>query len=174
MTSASADVPVSDHQFGIFDESEIPIPIESANYSNGLIVTMSVGCTIHTGADRGRVAVTVEVLDAPPRMIDAGPWEDIVEASIQCHHGALRIQPLDRMMHATPPLPPLSIRGPGNYRLRAHAYARDLHYDKVQMEPTERYLLTTWPAEHQPDLIIRATDQCGYGLRLANLARQTE
>jgi hypothetical protein len=85
-------------------------------------------------------------------------------------HGELRIHcleygPLDQ----PPPLPLLSPHGPGSYRLRAHARGRDLRYDAVQNDPTEDYLLTIWPVDPAPHLIIRATDRCGYGLRLANL-----
>jgi hypothetical protein len=166
---ASAAVPVSDHAYGLFDESDASMPVDTADFSNGLIVTMSVGATIHTGIDRGAVTVTVELLTAAPETIDAGPWDDIVEANIDVRRGELRVRPIEPHVHL-PALPALNIQGPGSYRLRAHTHGRDLEHDQVSAEATERYLLTIWPAQRQPDLIIRATDRCGYGLRLAHLA----
>ncbi len=46
---------------------------------------------------------------------------------------------------------------------------RDLRYDAVVDEPVEDYLFIAWPADPLPHLIIRATDRCGYGMRLSSL-----
>jgi hypothetical protein len=166
--SVWVNVHVADHSFGIFDRYDIPI--ETADWSTGLIVEMSTGAMIYTGIDRGHVRVTTDVRPAAPEQIDSGPWDDIVEATVHSRHGELRVHrleygPVDR----PPPLPLFSPQGPGSYRLRAHVRGRDLRYDAVQNDPTEDYLLTIWPADPAPHLIIRATDRCGYGLRLANL-----
>jgi hypothetical protein len=164
----SATVYATDHAFGLFDESGLPI--ETADWSTGLVVQMSTGAMIYTGVDRGYVEVTVDPRATAPDDVDDGPWDDIVEASVRAPHGELIVHQLQYGPHdEPPPLPPLSHHGPGDYRLRAHARGRDLHYDKVYDESGEQYLLTVWPAEPQPALIIRATDRCGYGLRLANL-----
>jgi hypothetical protein len=171
MTS-SATVHVADHSFGIFDQYDIPI--HTADWGTGLIVTMSTGAMIYTGIDRGYVRVTTDIRAAAPEEIHDGPWDDIVEASVHSPTGHLYVHALEYGPHDTPPpLPPLSPTGPGTYRLRAHARGRDLNYDKVQNDPTEDYLLTVWPAEHAPPLIIRATDWCGYSLRLSNIQRPT-
>lgn len=167
--SAWVNVHVADHSFGVFDQYEIPI--ETADWSTGLVVEMSSGAMIYTGIDRGAVRVTTDVRSTAPEQIDPGPWDDVVEASVHAPHGELRIHRLEYgPLDQPPPLPLLSQRGPGSYRLRAHVRGRDLHYDTVQTDPTEDYLLTIWPADPAPSLIIRATDRCGYGLRLANLA----
>jgi hypothetical protein len=57
MTS-SAPVHVSEHSFGVFDQYEIPI--ETADWSTGLVVEMSVGAMIYTGINRGYVHVIVD------------------------------------------------------------------------------------------------------------------
>jgi hypothetical protein len=169
MTAHHALVPVSDHSFGVFDDYEIPI--DTADWSTGLIVTMDTGATIYTGVDRGIVRVSVELRGTAPADIDTEAWDDIVEASINAPHGRLRVHLLEYGPDRTAPdLPLLSTTGPGTYRMRAHARGRDDHFDAVWMQPSEDYLLTLWPAPPQPSLIIRATDRCGYGLRLASLS----
>lgn len=167
MTRTSAAVHVSDHSFGIFDHYEIPI--ETGDWSNGLIVTMASGAMIYTGIDRGYVNVTVELRTAAPEDVDPGSWDDIVEASINSPHGHLCVELLEYAADDVgPELPLLSPQGPGSYRMRAHVRGRDRFYDQVQNEPAEDYLLIVWPADPAPPLIIRATDTCGYGLRLGS------
>lgn len=169
--TSTARVFVGDRSFGVFDEYQIPV--HTGDWSTGLIVTMSIGAMIYTGINRGYVQVTTVVRDQAPEQIDAGLWDDIVEASVYTNHGELRIQCLDYgPENKVPELPLLSPNGPGHYRLRAHVRGRDLHPDAVCHESTEEYLLCIWPAEPTPSLIIRATDQCGYGLRLSDLPRQ--
>jgi hypothetical protein len=162
------NVHVADHSFGVFDRYDIPI--ETADWATGLVVEMASGAMIYTGIDRGSVRVTTDVRSTAPEQIDPGPWDDIVEASVHARHGELRIHSLEYgPLDQPPPLPLLSPHGPGSYRLRAHVRGRDLRYDAVQTDPTEDYLLTIWPADPAPHLIIRATDRTGYGLRVANL-----
>ncbi|MEV6598847.1 hypothetical protein AB0M36_18585 [Actinoplanes sp. NPDC051346] len=38
----------------------------------------------------------------------------------------------------------------------------------------EEYLILSWPADPAPQLIIKATDQTGYGMRLSALARPVQ
>jgi hypothetical protein len=167
--TAWVSVPVADHAFGVFDRYDIPI--ETADWSTGLIVEMATGAMIYTGIDRGAVRVSADVRVAPPPRVDAGPWDDIVEATVHAPHGQLRVHRLEYGSHdQPPPLPLLSPHGPGSYRLRAHTRGRDRHFDAVHPDPGEEYVLTIWPADPAPALIIRATDHCGYSLRLANLA----
>jgi hypothetical protein len=155
-----------EHSFGVLDGYDVPI--ETADWSTGLIVGMSNGATIHTGINRGLVHARVDVRNEPPDHIDTGQWDDIVEASVHSATGNLRVQLLEYGQHLQAPhLPLMSTHGPGDYRLRAHARGRDLNYDQAQEISSEHYLLTIWPAEPRPPLIIRATDRCGYGLRLS-------
>jgi hypothetical protein len=168
--TAWVNVHVADHLFGVVDRGDIAI--ETADWSTGLIVELASGALIHTGIDRGYVRVTTDVRPTAPEQIDPGPWDDIVEATVHASHGELRIHRLEYgAFDEPPPLPLLSPNGPGSYRLRAHTRGRDLHYDEVQYDPGEDYLLTIWPAEPASHLIIRATDRCGYSLRLSSLTQ---
>ncbi|MEV0615372.1 hypothetical protein AB0I81_18790 [Nonomuraea sp. NPDC050404] len=170
MMDASADVRVSDHAFGLLDGGDIPI--ETADYSNGLIVVMSAGALLYTGIDTGLVHVAITLASHPPENPDPGPgnetspetsWQDIVEASVHAPRGQLRLDSLDT--GPVPGLPPLSRHGPGWYRLRAFVRGRDTHFDAVHHDPAEVYHLHLWPAPPAPAVLIRATDQCGAGLR---------
>jgi hypothetical protein len=166
--TASARVRVTDHSFGIFDGDQLPI--ETADWSNGLIVLMSAGATIYTGIHTGHVHVTAEALAQAPGHVDDQPWDDIIEASVAAPAGDLRIQSLEYGTVAG--LPPLSPHGPGSYRVRAHVRGRDEFYDSIQNEPTEFYLLLAWPAGPAPAAILRASDRTGAELR-GSQAQQT-
>ncbi len=156
-----ANVHVADHSFGLLDNGELPI--DSGSWSNGLIKVMDVGALIYTGIDRGYVRLMLDLTTQPPAQVDAGPWDEIVEVSITCDEGSLRIDSFEQ----GPPddLPLLSTGGPGSYRVRVHARGRDLKYDMVSNDPIEDYLLIIWPAEASPEVVLRATDRCGASLR---------
>lgn len=157
-----------EHSFGLLDGYDIPI--HTADWSTGLIVGMTNGAMIYTGINRGLVHVSIDIRIDPPDHLDADPWDDIAEASVHSATGNLRIHQLEYGRYdQPPPLPLLSARGPGDYRVRAHARGRDSHFDQAQEISDEHYLLVVWPAEPRPPLIIRATDRCGYGLRLSGL-----
>lgn len=163
-----ATVRVTDHNLGISDHGGLPI--ETADYSTGLLVTMSVGALIYTGIDTGYVHVSVELRTEPPTRVDADEWDDVVEASINAPHGKLRMHQMEYGPGDSPPaLPILSHLGPGIYRIRVHVRGRDRYYDRVENNSDEFYHVLVWPADPVPSLIIRATDQCGYGLRLTSL-----
>jgi hypothetical protein len=163
------NVRAADQLFAILDDDHA-IPIETADWSNGLIITMSSGALIATGINRGPVRVKVDLRRAAPRKIDSSAWDDIVEASIYAPLGNLRVDQLEYAPADTgPDLPALSTAGPGHYRVRVHVRGRDTHADDVQDEPCEDYLIVAWPAPHAPSIIIRATDAAGYGLRLSGL-----
>jgi hypothetical protein len=131
---------------------------------------MSVGAMIYTGIDRGSVNVRVEVYDSVPDIDDPEQWDDIVEATVYAPYGELRVHRLEYgSTDNTPDLPLLSAHGPGSYRLRAYTRGRDRYRDAVQENSGEQYRLQVWPAEPQESLIIRATDFCGYSLRLSTL-----
>ncbi|TDD05396.1 hypothetical protein E1292_17170 [Nonomuraea deserti] len=173
MVDASADVRVSDHAFGLLDGGEIPI--ETADYSNGLVVLMSAGALLYTGIDTGVVHVGLTLASQPPDNLvpDAGTddnlgasWQDIVEASVHAPRGQLRLDSLDTGPVSDVPL--LSPHGPGWYRLRAFVRGRDTHFDAVADAAVEEYHLQLWPAPPAPAVLIRTTDQCGAGLRSAS------
>ncbi|MEO3805965.1 hypothetical protein [Nonomuraea sp. B1E8] len=168
MMDASADVRVSDHAFGLLDGGDIPI--ETADYSNGLIVLMSAGALLYTGIDTGIVHVGLTLAARPPG--DLAPddnrgasWEDIVEASVHAPRGRLRLESLDAGPVTDVPL--LSGDGPGWYRVRAFVRGRDTRFDAVDDAPVEEHHLQLWPAPPAPAVLIRTTDRCGAGLRSA-------
>jgi hypothetical protein len=170
MARTTTTVRVAEGTFGVLDRYDIPI--ETGDWSTGLMAVMQAGALICAGINRGHVTVTVDVVDSPPAEIDPGPWEEIAEATVHAPHGELHIQAMEHLDGDRPlDLPLLSAHGPGSYRLRAHARGRDAYYDQVSDDSGEQYLLTIWPALPAPAVIIRATDRCGYGLRLANSRR---
>jgi hypothetical protein len=172
MTDNWSLVWVSHHQLLVTDSDEIGI--ETADFSNGLIIIMGHGATIHTGIHTGNVRVQASSLPGPPPQPDPGPWEEIVEASVYSSTGHLGID-----VHYPDPgydtvrqFPDFATAGPGWYRLRAHAHGRDTPHDAAQEAPLEDYLLLCWPATHAPTDMIRTTDRCGQALR-AQTARGT-
>ena len=125
---------------------------------------------ICTGIDRGPVTVTAEARNTAPDLTTIHDWDDVAEISLTAPTGRLAVHPLLYLPGETPPeLPVLSPNGPGTYRIRIHARGRDEHYDQVADTPTEEYHLTCWPAPPTGPLIIRATDHCGYSMRLSAL-----
>jgi len=170
MATATSNLRVSDHLYGVVDQGRIDI--DSADWSNGLAILLRAGALIYTGIERGAITVTAETHRAAPILTDPAAWDDIVEVSVHAPIGRLAVQQLEyRANEDQPPLPLLSPDGPGYYRIRAHTRGRDQHFDQVQPDSGEQYLLQVWPHEPQPTLIIRATDHCGYGLRLSAITR---
>lgn len=164
-TSPWAGVHVVDHGFGLLDMGEIPI--ETVDYSNGLLAPMSAGAMVCTGIDTGYARVRVITRAGPPGEIveaDDAPWEEVVEADVHAPYGQLCV---DSLLHGpVANLPVLSTAGPGRYRIRAHARGRDTAYDMVREDPVEDYLLVVWPARDGVDpSMIRVTDRCGRGMR---------
>ncbi|MGK5684870.1 hypothetical protein [Actinoplanes sp. URMC 104] len=160
---------VTDHLFALADQD--PIAVETADWSTGLVVPMASGALIYTGIDRGTVTVSVEQHNSAPAVADVRQWnhiiwDDITEASVHAPQGQLRVCPLEGDL---PDLPLLSTAGPGWYRVRVHARGRDNHFDAVTEESGEQYTVQVWPQPPQPHLIVRASDHCGYGLRLSAL-----
>jgi hypothetical protein len=161
-------VRTEDHSFIVGDGDDMPIA--TADFSTGLAGAMHNCALICTGADRGPVTVTAEALDTAPDLADVDDWDDVAEISLTAPVGRLAVHQLLYLPGETPPdLPVLSPTGPGTYRLRIHTRGRDAHHDQVVDTPTEEYHLVCWPAPPTGALIIRATDRCGYGLRLAAL-----
>ena len=163
-----ATVRTEDHSFIVGDGDDMPIA--TADFSTGLAGAMHNCAMICTGIDRGPVTVTAEALDAAPGLDSVDQWDDVAEISLTAPVGRLAVHQLLYLPGEAPPdLPILSPGGPGTYRLRIHTRGRDAHYDQVVDTPSEEYHLIAWPATPTGPLIIRATDRCGYGMRLAAL-----
>lgn len=166
-----ARVLVQDHIFVIGDGPD-PMPIEMIDYGTGLAGVMPSAAFVHTGINSGTVTVTATPLDEQPDLEKPHLWDEIVEISLHAPAGQLSIHRLSYGPFDTPPdLPLMSPHGPGHYRIRIHARGRDRHHDKDVNDSTEEYHLISWPAEPLPQLIIRATDRAGYGMRLSALTR---
>jgi hypothetical protein len=154
-------------QFVLQDGDTSP-PVETWDQSNGLAITASVGATILTGEAWGPITVAVDVRDAVPAeaadplAFDTGQrWNDIVEISVVCEDGPLRVCGLDDGF--VEGLPPLGPPGPGTYRVRVHVRGRDdpAMGDDGMPSPTDHFLLVAWPAPARPPLLIRLTDRRG-------------
>lgn len=165
-----------DHTFVVADGPDFPI--ETAEWSTGLAAQMTIGAMIFTGVNKGRVQVSADVLEKPPRVYDRDlwraldAWEDVAEISVYAPVGQLAIHQQSYGPFDSPPdLPMLSTAGPGTYRLRVHANGRDRHYDKNEDDSGERYHIISWPADPKPAIILKTTSLCAYGLRLSNSTR---
>ncbi|MEU6610411.1 hypothetical protein ABZ922_36105 [Streptomyces shenzhenensis] len=168
--SAAHTVYVPEGTFGVLDAGEIPV--QTADWSNGLAVPMSHGALIVTGIHTGEIRATATSLTGPPPVPADDAWEEIVEVSVHGPTGRLRVEsleqgPVDR-------LAPLSPAGPGWYRLRVHARGRSLHPDKTSPEPVEDYLVMTWPAPRADTDIIRTSDRMKHDLAHAPNAPQPQ
>ncbi|WP_329028357.1 hypothetical protein [Streptomyces sp. NBC_00690] len=160
MLSDWATVRVDDLSFGILDNGEIPI--ETADWSTGLVAPMSNGAVISTGIHTGTGRVRVALLAAEPSST-ADAWEEIVEVSVHSSQGRLRVDAFEE--GAVESLPILSTAGPGWYRLRVHARGRTINPDGIQRDPVEDYHLAVWQAPPSPTTILRASDRIRISLQ---------
>ncbi|WP_271190345.1 hypothetical protein [Dactylosporangium matsuzakiense] len=93
------------------------------------------------------------VLLAEPPTLDAGVWEDVVEVSICVPRG---VSPRWRTW-AGERGGPLDLP-PGSYRVRVSARGRDAgRQQELADGPVDSYLLEVWPAQAEPDSIVRTT-----------------
>jgi hypothetical protein len=184
---STANVHVSYCSFTVLDGSEWDV--DSEVRTTGLVGVMSTGATIITGMSTGPVQVTAEYRPSEPvhpdqyeaAGIDPGPWDEIVEVSVNAPLGDLQVGHFEDRPAAGLPL--LSQAGPGTYRLRAHARRRDIHAGEILMPPEdwdeyppdedpnypEEHLLIVWPAPPQPDNIIRVSDDVGLAFRMGEI-----
>ncbi|WP_371658284.1 hypothetical protein [Streptomyces sp. NBC_00280] len=158
------DVYVPEGTFGVLDAGEIPV--QTADWGNGLAVPMSQGALVVTGIHTGTVRATATALVGPPVASVHASWEEIVEVGLRVTTGLLRVESLGH--GPVDGLAPLSPAGPGWYRLRVHARGRNILPDKVSTEPVEDYLLVTWPAAPSDADIIRSSDRIDHALAHAS------
>lgn len=156
--SATANVHVGEQWFGLFDTAG-PM-YEDLPWTNALLQVMSAGARFFTGLSAGYVQVTATPLATIPTNVDVDAWEQVVEVSVRSVTGKLWVSTQDGPVDG---LPMLGGHGPGDYRLRAHVRGRDTSFDG-QTEPTEQYLLITWPSPQLPQVIMKAVDRAGSGL----------
>ncbi|MEU0987823.1 hypothetical protein [Streptomyces sp. NPDC005953] len=155
MLSDWATVRVDDLSFGVLDNGEIPI--ETADWSTGLVAPISNGAVIRTGIHTGRSRVRVALLPSEPFSTDDDAWEEIVEVSVHSARGNLRVDAFEEGTAESLPL--LSTAGPGWYRLRVYARGRTINPDGIQHTPTEDYHLAIWQAPPSPTTVLRTSIQ---------------
>ncbi|MFF7266700.1 hypothetical protein ACFZCL_41460 [Streptomyces sp. NPDC008159] len=151
--SAPLQLFVAEGTFGVLDGGDIPV--DTADWSNGLATPMSHGAIILTGIRTGDVQVTAETQSTPTQTTDHAPWDEIVEVSVLCESGQLLVESLD--LGPAEDLPDLASAGPGWYRIRVHAHGRNTNPDGTDSDPIERYLLTAWPSASAPTVILKSS-----------------
>lgn len=148
-------MPVDYHQFFIADGGEQPEVLQRS--TNGLADPLEYAVDVQTGVAAGVVAVAVQFHPMPPAL-QAEPWDEVVEVSVETPTGELR---LTALMRDIDPDPPALTPRPGWYRVRVHARGRDINIDGVAFEPSEEYLIQLWPAAESPESIHKQTDEFG-------------
>lgn len=144
---------VNEGIFGVLDDGVIPV--ETADWSNGLVAPMAQGAIIVTGINTGYVRVSLLTLEDSPVEPPAESWEEIVEVSLHAPKHNLQLESLE-----VGALAPATLAEPESswYRFRVHARGRDLLRDKVSMDPVEDYLLISWPAGQEDAAILRSSE----------------
>lgn len=117
-----------------------------AAYPTTLFLTFG----LHTGA----VKLTVKVADAPPNLDEL--WEEVVEAPFTMPEaGTLGLADWNGDVWCPIPI------APGAYRVRYSAQqfgeAEEVPESENDLNPLERYEVIFWPAERQPDQILKVT-----------------
>lgn len=157
-----SDVFVSEGNLGLLDNGEIPI--QTADWSNGLVAVMSTGAIICTGINTGYVRVSSTSQLQPPEELDTHKlWEEIVEVSVRAPLGELQVASLEMGLAEGQPI--LGFPNAVTYRLRVHARGREGDFGGVQMKPVEDYLLQVWPGELMDPIIIRSSERINHRLR---------
>ncbi|WP_413755053.1 hypothetical protein [Streptomyces sp. MMBL 11-3] len=151
---------VPEGTFGVLDAGEIPV--QTADWTNGLAVPMSRGALVATGIHTGDVRVGTSVMTSPAVTSADASWEEIVEISVHAPAGLLKVESLEKGPVVRLPL--LSRTGPGWYRLRVHARGRSMPADSVSTEPAEDYLLELWPSPPADVAILRSSDRIAFSL----------
>ncbi|MER6442787.1 hypothetical protein ABT275_41770 [Streptomyces sp. NPDC001185] len=144
---------VNEGTFGVLDDGEIAV--ETADWSNGLVVPMAQGALIVTGINTGNVRVSLLPLEGPPVEAPAESWEEIVEVSLHAPKSNLQLESLE--FGAVAPATRAESASSW-YRLRVHARGREVLRDKVSLDPVEDYLLISWPAARQGAVVLRSSE----------------
>lgn len=112
-----------------------------------LVVSEGGMATVTTGTE-DRVCLTVRAYrQAPPPDLDG--WERVVEVGFDSPDGRTAITQMD----GPPDLPPVTVAGPGRYRLRLHVSGRD-EPDSWPL-PAQRHLLVVYPGESRKTKVLK-------------------
>lgn len=134
-------------------------------FGDGLVVAGGVALKILTGTTYGPVAVRAELHNREPDL-PAAEWTEVSEVSFRVRTGPLRIGTL--LDGPALDSPDLAVSGPGSYRIRVAAQARDRRLSGADAEPDdqgERYLIALWEAPKAPPVTLRSSDLTGRSFR---------
>ncbi|WP_143118291.1 hypothetical protein [Actinomadura madurae] len=154
--SVKGEIYADNHSFLLAEPGEYPS--SAIEFFNGLVAVQSGLAMILTGVAMGPVEVTLELWDELPS-VDFGDWDEIVEVSLYAREANVSLTGPE--VEAPAHMPVVSSAGPGSYRLRVHARGRDENYDLAVRSPSESYLIQTCLGPSAPEVVIKATDQCG-------------
>ncbi|MBT1183440.1 hypothetical protein HET69_05325 [Streptomyces sp. CJ_13] len=132
---------VNEGTFGIIDDGDVPI--ETVDWSRGMIAPMANGALVLTGINTGNVQVRVASDRTQQSSPDNQVWEENVSAHVWAPKGNLRIESLVHGPH--PDLPPLSTAGPGWYEVEVKARGRQANPDGSVLQSSESYLIVVRP-----------------------------
>ncbi|MEU2855565.1 hypothetical protein [Streptomyces syringium] len=125
---------------------------------NGLLAVTDCGAAVLCGTHTGTIEVTAETWDGSPPL-DPSSWQDVTEMTLPWKGQRMEVwgagyTPDEEL--------PLTIPGPGTYRLRVCGRHRDDGEDRRTADtPVEQYLLQIWPAPSAPPVTHKATSALG-------------
>ncbi|CAI7975134.1 conserved hypothetical protein [Frankia sp. Hr75.2] len=154
------------HQFLIYSQNDLEgDEVIPEGVGDGLVVAGKVALKIFTGTTYGPVSVQVELHNREPGL-PAAEWTEVSEVSFRLHQGPLEVGTL--MGGMIPDSPDLAVEGPGSYRIRVAAQARDKARNGADAESgdqRERYLIAIWEAPEAPPETLRKSDLTGRSFR---------
>ncbi|MFH8635492.1 hypothetical protein [Streptomyces goshikiensis] len=132
---------VNEGTFGIIDDGDVPI--ETVDWSRGMIAPMANGALVLTGINTGNVQIRVASDRSQQSSPDDEVWEENVSAHVWAPKGNLRVESLVHGPH--PGLPLLSTAGPGWYEVEVRARGRQANPDGSVLQSSESYLIVVRP-----------------------------
>lgn len=152
------------HQFYLLAEADVGTFPSYADDEvikpHGLIASSGHGVCVTAGITMGPIFLTVELVDGPPDAVDdRRQWTAVSELSFEAANEHAWLFTFDGPTVA-PYLEPFALQtGPGWYRIRAHAWDRELDFDGCVDTPREYHLLQIWPATAAPATHQRIDNQ---------------
>ncbi|MBT2276202.1 hypothetical protein [Rhodococcus qingshengii] len=153
---ADLDVPSAEDVDDYLPPPDAPDGFDLVTAAPGIV-------TVNTGVMRGRVHLTVHVLDSEPRELAAGDWDTIEEITFRALSAYTHAAAGDYYPFAarTPGMFERSVTpaGAGFYRVRAHEVHRvkafGEHLDDDDPPTAERFLIQLWPTTVEDDNLRR-------------------
>ncbi|GAA3638179.1 hypothetical protein GCM10022223_66410 [Kineosporia mesophila] len=164
MGAASGKIYVSYGQFHL-KGSEYFDPTEwDPNRGNGLIDALKEPglpavpgefAILRTGRRDGYISLTVDVRDDRPEQGDLDEWEDVAEVSVQVEEDDIFGVGTVEEAGDDDRFPTLA---EGQYRIRVHARGRQAsRASQGDDSIKEEFLLLMWPAEPEPEVVLKTS-----------------